>query len=93
MRLGDINHYSAPDLFEKFNPENNGEIIYDRCYGQVLLSVFNTLGQLVSTLVNGEEEAGNHEVKFDGIGLASGLYIYRLKAEGFVSSRKMLVLK
>jgi len=45
---------------------------------QVSLVVYNTLGQLVSQLVNGEEEAGYHEVKFQGSGLSSGVYFYRL---------------
>ena len=39
------------------------------CSG-VTLSVYNTLGQLVSTLVNDEEQAGYHEVEFDGSDLA-----------------------
>jgi len=59
----------------------------------VQLTVFNTLGQLVATLVQGEEEAGYHEVKFDGSGLSSGVYLYRLTAGSFVQTRKLLLLK
>jgi hypothetical protein len=59
----------------------------------VTLTVFNTLGQSVSTLVNGDMEAGYHEVKFDGGGLASGVYFYRLSAGGFVNTRKLTILK
>ena len=47
---------------------------------QVTLTVFNTLGEQVAQLVNGEMEAGYHEVKFDGTGLSSGVYFYRIQA-------------
>ena len=45
---------------------------------QVTLIVFNALGQRVVELVNGAKEAGYHLVRFDGSGLASGVYFYRL---------------
>lgn len=60
---------------------------------QVSLMVYNTLGQLVSQLVSGEQEAGYHEVKFAGSGLASGVYFYRVNAGSFVQTRSMVLLK
>lgn len=60
---------------------------------QVLLTVFNTLGQQVATLVDGHEEAGSYEVKFDGSGLASGVYFYRLQAGTYINTKKLLYLK
>jgi hypothetical protein len=59
----------------------------------VQLSVFNTLGQQVAQLVNGELEAGDHEVKFDASGLSSGVYFYRLQAGNFVEIHKLLLMK
>jgi hypothetical protein len=59
----------------------------------VTLSVFNALGQQMATLVNDGQEAGYHEVRFDGGGLASGVYFYRLKAGDFLQTRKMLLLE
>jgi predicted GH43/DUF377 family glycosyl hydrolase len=59
----------------------------------VTLSVFNTLGQQVTTLVNGEMEAGNHNVTFDATGLASGVYLYRLQAGEYVETRKLILLR
>ena len=59
----------------------------------VTLSVHNTLGQLVATLVDGTEEAGYHTVKFDGSALASGVYFYRLRAGDYISSKRMVVLR
>ena len=60
---------------------------------QVFLAVYNTLGQLVATLVQGPQEAGSYEVKFDGSVLASGVYFYRLQAGDFVSSKKLVMVK
>jgi 2',3'-cyclic-nucleotide 2'-phosphodiesterase (5'-nucleotidase family) len=57
------------------------------------LTVFNSLGQVVRELVNENEEAGYHEVRFDGTGLASGVYFYRLQAGSFVETRKLTLLK
>jgi hypothetical protein len=59
----------------------------------VTISVFNTLGQQVATLVNGFKEAGYHELRFDASGLASGVYFYRLKAGIYVESRRFVLLK
>ena len=59
----------------------------------VSLAVFNSLGQLVARLVQGEEEAGVHEARFDGSGLSSGLYFYRLQSGSFTQTMKLLLLK
>jgi hypothetical protein len=59
----------------------------------VTLTVFNTLGQQLTTLVNESEDAGYHEVRFDGSGLASGVYFYRLQAEDYVATKKLVLLK
>jgi hypothetical protein len=59
----------------------------------VQLTVFNTLGQSVSIFVNGEQEAGYHEVKFDGSHLGSGVYFYRIEAGSFVQTRKLLLIR
>ena len=60
---------------------------------QVSLMVYNTLGQQVALLVQGEQEAGYHEVKFDAQNLPSGVYFYRLQAGTFVETRKLLLLR
>ncbi len=46
---------------------------------EVRLSVYDVLGRQVSMLVNGKRDAGYHEVKFDGSGLSSGVYFYRMQ--------------
>jgi hypothetical protein len=59
----------------------------------VNLSVYNTLGQQVTVLQNGEQESGYHEVKFDASNLPSGLYFYRLQAGTFVETRKLCLVR
>ena len=59
----------------------------------VHLTVFNTLGQHVSTLAEGEQEAGYHEVSFDAPGLPSGVYFFRLQAGDFVQTRRLVLLR
>jgi hypothetical protein len=59
----------------------------------VTLSVYNVLGQQVSILVQGEQESGYHEVRFDGSNLASGVYFYRLQAGTSVETKKLLLLR
>jgi hypothetical protein len=59
----------------------------------VTLTVYNTLGQQVTNLVNETQEAGYHEAKFTGNNLASGVYFYRLQAGDFVQTRKFLLVR
>jgi hypothetical protein len=56
------------------------------------LTVFNTLGQRVSVLQNGEQELGYHQLQFDGHGLSIGVYLYRLRGGEFVETRKLLLM-
>jgi hypothetical protein len=57
------------------------------------LTLFNTLGQQVATLVQGEQEAGNHEVRFDATNLASGVHFCRLQTGDFVQTKRLLQLR
>jgi hypothetical protein len=59
----------------------------------VTLSVYDLLGRTVSVLVQQEMEAGRHEKQFAASGLASGIYLYRLRTGDFVATKKMLILK
>ncbi len=59
----------------------------------VTLTVFNLLGQQVATLVEGEMEAGYHEVRFDASTLSSGVYLYRLTAGDYIQIRKLILLR
>jgi hypothetical protein len=59
----------------------------------VKLEVFNMLGQRVAVLVDGEQAAGFHSAVFDGAGLASGVYVYRLRTGNFAAMKKFVLVK
>jgi hypothetical protein len=59
----------------------------------VTLKVYDVLGNEIVTLVNEEKPAGNYEVEFDGSMLPSSIYFYQLKAENFIETKKMVLIK
>ncbi len=61
--------------------------------GQVKLSIYNITGQEVMRLMDGTLAAGTHSIVFNGSRFASGVYFYRITANGFTQARKMLLVK
>jgi hypothetical protein len=61
--------------------------------GHVSLRVYDTAGRLVTTLVDGNQDVGTHQVTFDGSKLSSGLYFVRMQAGDFSQVRKMMLIK
>jgi hypothetical protein len=59
----------------------------------VTLKVFDILGNEVATLVNEEKVPGIHEIEFSAVNLASGIYIYHLRASEFTDTKKMVLLR
>jgi len=60
---------------------------------KISLKVYNTLGEEVRTLVDEIVQAGTHKIMFDGTGLSSGVYIYRIQSETKTISKKLVLLK
>ncbi|MCB0306065.1 MAG: T9SS type A sorting domain-containing protein, partial [Calditrichaeota bacterium] len=80
-----------------FNPET--VINYQlSVVSDVVLAVYNLLGEKVATLVNARQGAGQYQVQWNGrdqLGrqVSSGVYLYRLEAGGLVQSRKMILMR
>ncbi len=75
-----------------FNPTTNIEFSIAKTR-EVSLVVYNSLGQIVSTLVNQEMKPGTYKYDFNASGLPSGSYYYRLTAGDFVKTNKMILVK
>jgi hypothetical protein len=75
-----------------FNPTTNIQFALP-VSSNVKLTVVNALGQVVAELVNGEMSAGIHDVSWNAANMSSGIYFYRVEANDFVQTRKMLLLK
>jgi photosystem II stability/assembly factor-like uncharacterized protein len=60
---------------------------------QVQIKVFDVLGNEIEILVNEEKLAGTYELTWNGTNLPSGVYFYQLKTEGFVETKKMILMK
>jgi Secretion system C-terminal sorting domain len=61
--------------------------------GIVTIKVYDILGQEVTTVLNEFKRSGRYEVGFNAVGLASGVYIYRMKVNDFITSKKMILLR
>ncbi|MDY0082329.1 MAG: phospholipase D-like domain-containing protein [Ignavibacteriaceae bacterium] len=87
VQFGLYQNYPNP-----FNPVTS--IRFDMPFTQkVELSVYDVLGRKVKELFNNVVNAGQYSVEFNASGLASGVYIYRIKSDSFTDSKKLLLLK
>jgi len=75
-----------------FNPTTTLEYSISRS-SHVVLEVFNVLGQSVGKLVNEQLSPGSYKTTFDASALSSGVYFYRLSADNFVQTKKMILMK
>lgn len=76
-----------------FNPQTSIE--YQLPWNsQVNLSIYNALGQKVTTIVSGKQTAGTYVAKWDATGFSSGVYFYRIETnKGIIQTKKLVVLK
>jgi CHRD domain/Secretion system C-terminal sorting domain len=60
---------------------------------KVTLNVYDIIGNEIATLVNEEKQSGTYSVEFDATKLSSGIYLYRLQADNFIATKKLILLK
>ena len=91
------NSYKLYDNYPNpFNPATTIEYTvraYNHTPQNVDLSIYNSLGQKITTLVSGKKEAGRHQVEWDASGFSSGVYFYKLRAGEFVAVKKMVLMR
>ena len=61
--------------------------------GQTELIIYDILGNKIKTLVNDVKQPGRYEISWDASGVSSGVYIYQLRVNEFITSKKMILLK
>ena len=94
-----VNDVSLPSIFSlsqnfpnPFNPATNFEFRITES-GFVTLKVYDLLGAEVATIVNKKLKAGNYRYKWKPVNLASGVYLYQLRAGNFKETKKLILLK
>jgi len=75
-----------------FNPVTTIKFLLKES-GNIKLTVYNLIGEQVAILVDEFKEKGVHTVNFNASELTSGVYVYKIEAEGFNQSRKMILAK
>ena len=75
-----------------FNPTTTIDYALPQA-SDVTLTVFDLLGRRVAVLVNEQQATGRYSVSFNASRLASGIYFYQLRAENFVQTKKMMLVK
>jgi hypothetical protein len=75
-----------------FNPSTTISFALPRTEN-ITLKVYDMLGREVATLVDGREDAGEHSVKWNAEGFASGVYFCRMQANGIVLTQKILLVR
>ena len=75
-----------------FNPETTIRFALP-VTSHMVIEVYDLLGRQVARLVDREMGAGHHTVVFEGRGLASGIYVYRMVSGSFEQHRTMLLVK
>jgi hypothetical protein len=75
-----------------FNPSTTIQYQIPKA-NHVTLNVFDVLGREVATLVNEQKPAGTYTVQFEGSGLTSGVYFYRLQSGTYSDTKKLVLLR
>lgn len=85
-------NYSNP-----FNPTTQINFDLPKA-SNVIIKIYNPLGQKITTLLNAEKQSGYHKVIWDGTDnsktkVSTGIYIYQMKADNFIAVKKMILMQ
>ncbi|MEW5843989.1 MAG: T9SS type A sorting domain-containing protein, partial [Bacteroidota bacterium] len=86
------NYALAQNYPNPFNPTTTINFSLPKT-SNVKLEIYSITGELVASLINNIMPAGNHKVTLDASRFASGVYIYRINADQFTQSKKMILMK
>ena len=90
--IDDMTYKLMQNYPNPFNPNTNIRFQIPKD-GHVTISVYNSLGQQVATLVDRNLKSGVHRVTFDAAKYSSGIYLYKIQAADFMQVKKMILLK
>jgi flagellar hook assembly protein FlgD len=76
-----------------FNPSTVIEFSLPEDVSNVKLSIYNALGERVAELVNTSLQSGRYQYQWNAKDVVTGMYIYELRTDNFVSAKKMVLLK
>ncbi len=91
-QMNSFNYILSQNYPNPFNPITKMKFAIPN-EADVSLRIYNVLGELVSTLIDENLNAGEYELEFNAQNLASGIYIYRINAGNFVDTKKMILMK
>ena len=86
------NYYLGQNYPNPFNPSTRIRYSIPKS-SNVVIKVFDILGNEVETLISEDKQAGIYELTWYAEGSPSGVYFYRLQSGDFVETKKMLLLK
>jgi len=75
-----------------FNPSTTIQFVIPE-KSNVVITIFNSIGEDVLTIVDENKEAGSYEVNFNASGFTSGIYYYKLQTDNFAQTKKMILMK
>jgi Secretion system C-terminal sorting domain len=85
-------YFLYPNYPNPFNPVTHIKYLLAKP-GYIKLEIFNILGKSVKVLFNGYQTTGLHYLTFNAVNFSNGVYLISLQTNGFIQSRKMLLLK
>lgn len=88
-----VNGFKLYDAYPNpFNPTTNISFEVSKKMN-VVVNIYDLTGKLIQTLFNGVKEPGRYEIQFNATQLSSGMYFYKIEADGFTDTKKLILLK